>query len=66
MREFNDERPADCGGKINHTQTERDTADKRQQIGNDLYSYLYDGYKIHERFDPEGPPFAACVVRVFT
>lgn len=27
--------------------------------------YTYNGYTIHETFDPEGPRFSDCIVRLF-
>ena len=28
--------------------------------------YFYEGYRIHETFDPDGPSFSDCIVRLFT
>ena len=28
--------------------------------------YTYNGYTIHETFDPEGPRFSDCIVRLFS
>lgn len=27
--------------------------------------YTYNGYTIHETFDPDGPRFSDCIVRLF-
>ena len=65
MREPINKRPALYqNAAINRTQTERQIVDKRMQTGGVTTSYTYNGYKIHERFDPEGPPLADCIVRV--
>jgi hypothetical protein len=44
---------------------ESQAVDKRRQIGSDPNTYMFEGHKIHERFNPDGPTFADCIVRVF-
>jgi hypothetical protein len=46
-------------------QTERKPADNKRQISGDPYTYMFEGYEIHETFDPNGPTFPDCIVRVF-
>ena len=67
MREPNSDHLADSRDiKTDTAQTERGRADKRRQIGNDPNNYMFEGYEINETFDSNGPPFADCIVRVFT
>ena len=45
----------------NQTRTEQPSNTRLQ--ANDYY---YEGYRIHETFDPVGPSFSDCIVRLFT
>ena len=63
MREsINNERAADIRDVIIKTAKPGRPADTKRQAND----YLYEGYKIHETFDPDGPSFSECIVRVFS
>ena len=62
-----DNRPADLRGvdtDTNASEREYRAEYNRQSNGNQSDS-LYDGFTIHETFDPKGPEFVDCVVRIF-
>ena len=40
-------------------------AEYMRQPDNDPNSYIFEGYSVRETFDPDGPPLADCIVRVF-
>ena len=48
---------------INPNNLDRERSADEQRHTND---YTYEGVEIHETFDPNGPTFADCVVRVFS
>jgi hypothetical protein len=57
------ERAAECRDvsiNINTTKLEHPADKKRLTDG-----YDYESYRIHETFDPDGPTFKDCIVRVF-
>ena len=39
-------------------------AEYHRQLNGNPRDYLIDGYTVHETFDPEGPEFVDCVVRI--
>jgi hypothetical protein len=65
MREpINTERLADSHGVSSDT-SRPDNAGKRRQPCGEPNNYMFEGYEIHETFDPNGPTFPDCIVRVF-
>jgi len=45
------------------------TKREQEQLANTRHQandYYYEGYRIHETFDPDGPSFSDCIVRLFT
>ena len=48
---------------IKPTTPERERSVDAKRYAN---SYVYEGYKVRETFDPNGPSLSDCIVRVFT
>ncbi|GHV15087.1 hypothetical protein FACS1894219_11750 [Clostridia bacterium] len=65
MRETNNNFTDSRNVTTDTAQTERGHTDKKRRIDNDPNNYMFEDYEIHETFDPNGPPFADCIVRVF-
>jgi hypothetical protein len=62
-----DNRPADLRGitiDVNLPARER-YADYNRQMNGRPNDFICDGILVHETFDPDGPEFADCVIRLF-
>ena len=61
MREpIKNEQAADVRG-VSIKTSEREQPAEKKRLTNE-----YEGYRIYETFDPNGPTFKDCIIRVFT